>query len=173
MKNVFLVFLVFLGSVALASPNVSIVKTPPEMLSAIAKTEQLSESVIQPVQGGTVGWGGGFIVALMFVDTMKTCGIYFYVNGVDTFSFGDAPCEFQSGAVISTQRKSEIPDVIYHVSQMIPTRGVMGQELKAFFYDNNKLVFCASDNLSRWYSPYSNKSKLPDLSDAVCPDQYF
>jgi hypothetical protein len=172
MKNV-IAFLVSYIFSTVAAFGGSVDDTPeavmlPEVVRLkIAKENEMQLKDVHFLSGGTVGFNGAYVSAVIFEDKIKNCSIFIYSNDEVYGAYDGAPCEFEGTAEIDGSRKSVVPDVYYKVNVFSLNLGVGVNDLVAFYFDSGKRKFCESKSLATWRAN-GKKDIQPDLSDGVC-----
>ncbi|UVM50273.1 hypothetical protein LOY38_28795 [Pseudomonas sp. B21-015] len=133
----------------------------------IAKENEMQLKDVHFLSGGTVGFNGVYVSAVIFEDKIKNCSIFTYSNDEVYGAYDGAPCEFEGAAEIDGSRKSAVPDVYYKVNVFSLDLGTGVNDLVAFYFDSGKRKFCESKSLATWRAN-GKKDIQPDLTDGVC-----
>ncbi|MDR9865926.1 MULTISPECIES: hypothetical protein [Pseudomonas] len=150
-----------------AGQSLELVQMPSDLRAGIAKENEMKDVDVHSYAMGTLSWGGGFISAVTFEDSIKNCSIYVSNGRVLSNLFSGAPCEFVGKPRVESSRKVTSPDVLYNIRLFSPTSGAMADEVIALFFDLEKHTYCVSQSLGSWYQ-VGNKEIPADLSDGRC-----
>ncbi|MBC3205969.1 hypothetical protein HU755_04170 [Pseudomonas sp. SWRI111] len=150
-----------------AGQSLEFVQIPSDLRVEIAKENEMKVDDVHSYAMGTLSWGGGFISAVTFEDSVKNCSIYVSNGKVLSSLFSGAPCEFVGKPRVESSRKVTSPDVLYDIRLFSPTSGAMADDVIALFYDLEKQTYCVSQSLGSWYQ-VGNKEIPADLSDGRC-----
>lgn len=153
------------GAVGVSSPK--LVDLPEEVRLKISAENEVQLEDVNLLPGGTVGFNGAYVSAVVFDDSIKNCSIFVYSNGGLYGAYGGAPCEFIGAAEIDLSDGLEVPDVYYKVNVFSSGLGASVNDLVAFYYDASTKSFCESRLLSTWR--FNGKINIrPKLSDGIC-----
>jgi hypothetical protein len=172
MKKVALALLVLASYMtsSYGSPNIPAPKEallPDSAKERIAKENEMTLQDVHVLPKGTLAWGDNYISAVIFEDSIKNCSIYVVAQKALFPLFNGAPCEFKGAPEIKFSRDATKPDILYGVKLFLPNRGAMVDEVIAFYFDDEKQLYCESQSLASWYQT-ENKELKPDLSDGRC-----
>lgn len=172
MKKVTILFVLYIfGTVSAfgdggeSSPEV--VSLPEVARLKISTENQMQLKDVHFLPGGTVGFNGAYISAVVFEGKIKNCSIFIYSSDGLYGAYDGAPCEFKGAAEIDGSRGVVVPDIYYRVNVFSLRLGASVNDLVAFYYDSGEKKFCESRSLATWRMN-GKKDIRPDLSDGVC-----
>lgn len=140
---------------------------PAAMVAALTKENQMPAESFRSITDGVVSWSGGTMAAVVIEDPNGICAIYRYQEGQLDLPFDGVPCKFLGPPSLMSDRKTDIPDVVFAVELFVPNRGGMANHKVAFYYDAEKNAYCESQSLASWYLS-GNRALAPDLQDGQC-----
>ncbi|WDG81378.1 hypothetical protein PUP68_00295 [Pseudomonas chlororaphis] len=172
MKSIFSILFIFFsfvgfswGDSGLWFPEIS--HLPVTIEKIIAKENEVDLKDVHQFPNGTLKWEGGYISAIAFDGSTKSCAVYISNSGSLSLLFSGASCEFSGSPKVEILRKASMPDVLYKVKLFLPNRGAMVDEILAFYFDDERKTYCESQLLGDWYET-GNRSIEPNISDGKC-----